>query len=141
MIKTLATDMKLDTAGAQRVLDLANQQVSEFAKSRVDKWNADREQDVVRIKADPEVGGDKYETAKENASRFLERFDPDKALFNQLKALGAHSALNLFKTFARVGAAMREDGVVLPSGDGGGPPADPKKALQSQMYTQMNTKK
>ncbi len=80
---------------AQQALALETQKIA---------WKAE-------VMADAEIGGDKHDAAMAQAARAVTQFVPDelKALFDQT-GIGNHPAL--VKAFVKIGALLKEDGVV-----------------------------
>lgn len=69
--------------------------------ARVEAWNAE-------IKADKEVGGDKFDASLRGAQKVLARFG-DEQLRADLEASGYGSHPGLFRTLARISAAISDD--------------------------------
>lgn len=90
---------------------------------------------IAEAKADPEIGGDKFEESAEMAKRVAKRFGTEKffeALNNPKNPWGNHP--ELIRTFARIGRAMEPDKLVMP-GKAGTPP----KSLADRIYADEKT--
>lgn len=131
----LAGELKLDSAGAQKVVDLyaglqtQAQQAAEAQFAAADKAWAET------LKKDPDVGGEKYAASVEQARRAVHKFGgPELAKAIDAMGLGNHPAL--FKAFAKVGAAMAEDRIAGATTGGAeqGPPPGSFEHLAAQLY-------
>jgi len=97
--------------------------MQESAKQQQQKWQAD-------VKADPEIGGDKFSVTQRNSQRVLDTFMPngkDEAgnavihpLRNMLRETGFGDHPEVVKFLNRVGSAMAEDKPMVGAGGGGG---------------------
>lgn len=90
---------------------------------------AERHAIVEAVRADPEIGGPKFDSSIAHASKALARFG-SPALMEALTKANADNHPEVIRMFARVGAALNESGFVPggPAG-GGGKPAQPATTL------------
>lgn len=116
-VEALAREAGLSNEHAQKLLDAREAAVSghlaklgEEHAARIETWNTE-------LKADPEVGGAKFEASLRGAEKVLAKFG-DEQLRKDLEASGYGSHPGLFKMLARVSAAISED-VFEPAGNAG----------------------
>jgi hypothetical protein len=120
----------LTQAAAQDLLDLhlaiVQQSVADHAET-VSAW-------AEAVKADPEIGGGKYDDSLVAARAAISKFGDDelKAFFNQT-GIGNHPALVRFA--AKIGRAVREAGFT--AARAAGQPVDEEKAALQKMYPKM----
>jgi len=117
-----AKELKLTPEQAQSELNRESEllktyvegQQAQLAKT-VDTW-------VEEAKKDPEIGGDGFVKSAEIAKRVVNRFGTEefKKALNDT-GLGNHP--ELIRVLTRIGRAMTEDQLILPSGQGKGPRA------------------
>jgi hypothetical protein len=103
-VATFAKEHKLSEAQAQALLDrslAAEKELETGWAQQLKTWEAD-------LKADPEIGGQKFEAAKANVQRFMARFG-DKALEELLNKTGLGVHKDLFRVLSKAGEAMGED--------------------------------
>lgn len=112
--KATAKELGLDSAKAQKVLDL-------YVKAQTDaqqKWIAEVEGWRQQVKADPEVGGQNFEASNAKARRWIAKYgSPEMAeVFN---STGAGNHLSVFRAISRAGGDLAEDSVAGATGGGG----------------------
>lgn len=114
--KSLAKEANLSQVQAQKLVDLASQQVSKVLTGYQEQANARIAQWAEQAKADPEVGGPKYAENVQVALEAVSKFgDPElKQAFEEF-GLGNHPAF--IRAFHRIGKAMGESGFVHGRGD------------------------
>lgn len=125
---TLAKEMDLPQAQAQKFLDLAASQVVDAAAAQEAAFNEVRTGWVNELKADKEFGGAKFDTTIEAANKAYARFGSAELVEFLDKGYGDNPAL--VKAFARINAAISED---TTEGDGK-PPAQTVKTAAQRMY-------
>lgn len=114
---TLAKELNLSQANAQRLVDLAVKNGENDDKLRQEAWAKQRETWVKEIKADPEIGGQKLNETVQYAKRALKEFGNLKLMeYLDNSGLGDHP--ELVRVFAKIGQKMSDDKVVdgKPSG-------------------------
>lgn len=132
----LAGELKLDSAGAQKVVDLYASMASEQNKAAEAQFAAANKAWAETIKKDPEIGGEKLPASLEAARRAVHKFGgPDLAKAIDAMGLGNHPVL--VKAFAKVGLAMAEDRIAgaTTGGAEAGPPEGSFERLAAQLYT------
>lgn len=132
----LAGELKLDSAGAQKVVDLYAGLQTQAQKAAEAQFAAADKAWAETIKKDPEIGGEKLSASLENARRAVHKFGgPDLAKALDAMGIGNHPVL--VKAFAKVGAAMAEDRIAgaTTGGAEAGPPPGSFEHLAAQLYT------
>jgi len=109
----LAKELGLNNEQAQKLADFE----AKLVQRRYESYNQMTQEWVATAKKDKEYGGDKWEASVETAQRALNTFGtPElKTALNQYK-LGNHP--ELIRLMVRIGNNMKEDGMVLPGGQG-----------------------
>jgi hypothetical protein len=126
--KTIAKELNLPQAAAQKLVDL-NAKV-EVARAQqiaatVQGWEA-------TAKADPEIGGDKFDENMAVVAKARDQFStPEFVKFLSDTKLGSHP--EMLRAFYRIGKAISEDGFVP-----GRPGNNAGKSLAQTMYPNMN---
>lgn len=109
------TDEKLDPqARGQKLLDLYTNTVKDIHKAQVDAWNSTNEKWVNEVKADPEIGGAKFESTKTTIAKAIDSLGPELSVsFRQgLDATGAGNHPAIWKGLAKMAALLTEGGHV-----------------------------
>lgn len=110
--KTLAKDLKLDGAGAQKFVDMyAGWQKAE-ADAFAARHEANQKQLLEALESDKELGGKNLPGTQQNVGRARARFFPDGSPFAQLldeTGLGNHP--DVVRVFNAIGKSMAEDKV------------------------------
>ncbi len=111
--KTLAKDLGITQENAQKFVDLQiqmeNNRVAAIEQAIVDQ----SKQWADAVKADKDIGGEKFEKTKEVAIKAVERFGSPE-LRNLLIDSGLGNHPEMVKLFHRIGQSISEDGLVLP---------------------------
>ncbi|KKW38360.1 MAG: hypothetical protein UY85_C0034G0002 [Candidatus Peribacteria bacterium GW2011_GWB1_54_5] len=105
---------------AQKLIDFYTQKViPSFAARGVDVWNKDVQSRVDAITADKEIGGDNLAKTTETVNRVANTFLSAEES-EELKSYSARfgDCPAFLKILTRVGAAMREDKVIIPGAGG-----------------------
>lgn len=125
---TLAKELNLSQAGAQKLVDLAMKHSSADAKAQADAVAASRAGWIETAKADKEYGGAEFDKNGAVAVSAIQRFGTPalKALLDE-SGLGDHPEMIRFAW--RVGRAIAEDSHVAGGGDGGA-----KRSLEQVAY-------
>lgn len=123
---TIAKELKLDQATAQKLADIAakqqQRQVEEHTKL-VESW-------VEQVKSDKDIGGDKLEENLGIARKALETFGTPE-LRDVLNASGLGNHPEVIRAFVKAGKAISEDRFV--TGAAKGNDTDPAKKLFPNM--------
>lgn len=124
----VARELGMSQENAQKVIDLySNLQQLQVKNSQL-AINEERDKNIALVKADPELGGEKYDSNIKSAIKVINRFG-SKELVDVLNNTGIGNSPHLIRLFVRVGKAMGEDAFV-DKGDGGGAGAAPKTLAQ-----------
>lgn len=123
-LKTLAKEMNLPQAQAQKIVDLG----VKLQQKQADAWQAQMEKWVGEVKADKDIGGEKLAENLGIARKAIDSFGPPelKELLNS-SGLGNHPVL--IKTFLNIGKAISEDSFVTANKNAG-----TKQSLESRLY-------
>jgi len=123
----------LSPAVAQQALELADQEVVAYRNQQKETFQTlATETWVTQLKADPAYGGEKFAQTQEHCRRAGERFlEPADREELNTSGLGNHPML--VKMFARIGAAMKNDGFVN-GGAGDGGRDNSLEGIASRMY-------
>lgn len=123
---TIAKELKLDQAAAQKLADIAAKQ----AQRQVDAHLALVESWVDQVKTDKDIGGDKLDENLGIARKALETFGTPE-LRDVLNASGLGNHPEVIKAFVKAGKAISEDKFV--AGAAKGADSDPAKKLFPNM--------
>lgn len=114
---SIAKELKLDQAGAQKVADVAvkmAQRQLEAHAVQVQGW-------VESAKSDKEFGGEKFDENLATAKKALDTFG-SPALRKVLDETGLTNHPDMIRAFWKIGQAISEDGKVMTAGSGATPP-------------------
>jgi hypothetical protein len=123
---TIAKELKLDQAAAQKLADIAAKQAQRQVEAHtklVESW-------VEQVKTDKDIGGDKLDENLGIARKALETFGTPE-LRDVLNASGLGNHPEVIKAFVKAGKAISEDKFV--AGAPKGSDADPAKKLFPNM--------
>ncbi|WP_199636984.1 peptidase [Serratia sp. PAMC26656] len=113
VFEPIAKELGLTQEQAQKLVDIypqIQQQQAEVWSKQVADWGE-------QVKADKEIGGDKFNASVGAAQRALDQFgNPELREYLQASGLGNHPALVRF--CAKVGKSMAEDSFVVPNQGG-----------------------
>lgn len=113
VFEPIAKELGLTQEQAQKLVDIypqIQQQQAEAWSKQVADWGE-------QVKADKEIGGDKFEVSVGLAQRALDQFgNPELREYLNASGLGNHPALVRF--CAKVGKSMAEDSFVVPNQGG-----------------------
>lgn len=134
--KGLARELGLTPEAAQKLVERDNQLLSGFVDKNKQEWAQQTAQWAEQIKADKELGGEKFSATVTSARTALDRFaSPEfKRMLNET-GYGNHP--ELVRLFANIGKAMREDGRMAQQA--GAPPAK-EKTMAELFYPNMAKK-
>jgi DNA-binding protein H-NS len=119
---TIAKELKLDQAAAQKLADIAAKQAQRQVEAHtrlVESW-------VESVKADKDIGGDKLEENLGIARKALDAFGTPE-LRDVLNASGLGNHPEVIKAFVKAGKAISEDRFV--AGSAKGADTDPAKKM------------
>jgi hypothetical protein len=107
----------------QKLLDVYQTAVKAGREAQIEAWKSTNDQWVKDVKADPEIGGAKFESTKASISRAIDSLGPaDAASFRQgLDATGAGNHPAIWKGLAKMAAVLTEGGHVQGSPSKGSP--------------------
>lgn len=109
--KPIAKEAGLDQANAQKFIDLYAQAVTDATESQQKVW-ADTQNDWVnQAKADPEIGGAKFESNLGDAKRALKQFGTPE-LDEAMALTGAGNHPEFIRLMSKVGKAISEDAMI-----------------------------
>ncbi len=109
------SDAKLDPqAKGQKLIDLYTTAVKGIQQQQQDVWKSTNEGWVTAVKADPEIGGAKFEPTKATIARAIDSLGPELSVaFRQgLDATGAGNHPAIWKGLAKMAALLTEGGHV-----------------------------
>lgn len=118
------TDDKLDPqAKGQKLIDLYKDAVAGMRQQQQDVWKTTNDGWVAAVKADPEIGGAKFEPTKTSIARAIDSLGPELSVaFRQgLDATGAGNHPAIWKGLAKMAALLTEGGHVSGSPPSGTP--------------------
>lgn len=124
-------DPKLDAqARGQKLIDLYKDAVTGIRQSQVDTWTKTNEGWVAAVKADPDIGGAKFDGVKTSIAKAIDSLGPELSVaFRQgLDATGAGNHPAIWKGLAKMAALLTEGGHVT------GNPASGKPDLATAFF-------
>lgn len=113
--KPLAQEIGLDSAKAQKVVDLYIEAQNGFASKAEAAWNETKEKWREAVKQDPEIGGAKFNETVAMARRAIDKFG-GPALKQVLNDLGIGNHPEVVRFAYRIGKAISEDSVAGAAG-------------------------
>ncbi len=125
------SDAKLDPqARGQKLIDLYTEQVKGIRQAQVDAWTTTNKAWVDAVKADPEIGGVKFEPTKTVIAKAIDSLGPELSVaFRQgLDVTGAGNHPAIWKGLAKMATLLTEGGHVA------GNPASGKPDLASTFF-------
>jgi hypothetical protein len=136
---TLFTQLDVDaTAAEAKAMQLTQQQAQALLQVRSDSLRAQADTYLAETKADPEVGGAKFETSVADAVRGRDALFPPGSkgadlIRHLLDVTGFGNHVEFIRGFARIGRSAREDRA---PGGGGGAVAPPNETLEQRAARQ-----
>ncbi len=103
----------LSNDAAQALLDREHKAVEKYNKAQLEEFETTRNVWVDEIKADKEIGGDKFNESVEMSRRVIERFGTED-FKSVLEETGWGNNPEVVRIFSRIGASMSEDQFVMP---------------------------
>ena len=107
----LAKGLSLSQEDAQKLIDIASENVSGVVKAQSEAWTKTRDQWVTEIKADKDFGGSKFDETVERAQRTLKAYGSEK-LLSFLDSTGYGDNPDIIRMLARIDKAVSEDKTV-----------------------------
>jgi hypothetical protein len=121
-VKSFAKEHELDAETAQKILDRENALVASLKQAEQEQYDQQITAWVSDVKADPEIGGDKFVESCEHARRALTKFG-SPSLIKTLNETGYGNNPEVVRLLSRIG---REIGQATLKGGNGDPPAKTK---------------
>lgn len=120
----LSDDKVTPQERGQKLLTLYQDAVKSMRDQQVQLWNTTNENWVKEVKADPEIGGAKFEGVKTSISKAIDQLGPELSVaFRQgLDATGAGNHPAIWKGLAKMAALLTEGGHVNGNPPNGGQP-------------------
>lgn len=109
--KTLAGELKLDQAGAQKLVDLYTKSAMEAANAPYKLWEETQANWQKEVKADPEIGGANTATTFSNIAKLIDRFGGKEAaaIRGAFEFTGSGNNPEVIRFLARVGKVFAEN--------------------------------
>jgi len=127
-VASFAKEKGLTQDEAQAILERESAVLASYVDSQKQELAQKQKEWVESIKTDKEIGGDGFNKTIEMAKRVVDRFATD-SLKKALNDSGLGNHPELVRFVARIGKAMSEDQLILPSAQTGG-----KKSMEDVFY-------
>lgn len=114
--KNAAFDLGVEPEKAQKLIDTVAPKMKEALEGPYNLWADTQVKWVAEIKADPELGGAKFDANIANAAIALDKFgtpEEGRKLRAALAFTGAGNCPEIFRWMTRVGAMFKEGGPVV----------------------------
>jgi len=140
--KGLAKELDLTQEEAQKLLDFGGGKLRAQLEAPYKVWNEMQAKWQAEVKADPEIGGTKYDESVKTAALvfqpgesnpFVKTAAEETALRQALLTTGAGNNPAMVKLFVKIGTLLKEPGSLQ-----GGPVKDTADALLKKMYPTMD---
>ena len=140
--KGLAKELDLTQEQAQKLLDFGGGKLRAQIEAPYKLWAETQAKWQAEVKADPEIGGTKFEQSVKDAALvfvpgesnpFVKSEAEAKALREALNMTGAGNNPAMVKFFVKIGTLLKEPGTLS-----GGPVKDSRETLLAKMYPTMN---
>jgi hypothetical protein len=116
-ISQYAKEQGFSQEQAQKHLERENAVLAEYVSKQQEDFKAQTQSWVEQVKADKEIGGEKFQENMEYATRAFERFaTPEFAKVVKESGFGNHPGL--VRTFFKIGQAMKDDRMINPPAHG-----------------------
>lgn len=106
--QSLFAEARLSQPQAQKLVDLYAGKMNELVQRQISAAESRQKAWVAEVKADPELGGRRFEAARAAARKAMSRFGTPE-LGRTLDELWVGNNPQLFRFFVRVGQAISED--------------------------------
>jgi hypothetical protein len=133
----LARELGLKPEGAQKLLDLSDKFQVAQQKAAVQAAQVARGKDLASLRADPVLGGEKFDAALRTANKVIDRFGTPE-MKQYLAATLQDANPHFFKLFHSIGLAMQDDRIADGAGLGGG---KTQKAGFASLYNHPTSKR
>ncbi len=127
-LQTMAKELKLDSNGATKLLELSRHSQAEQVQKHnklMDAWKNE-------ILKDKDMGGASFNSTVSYAKAGLAKFDPENQLFNLLEQTGYGNNPHVIRFLAAIGRSHAEDKVVL------GSPSKTESPRHERLYGKYN---
>jgi hypothetical protein len=140
--KSFAKEQDLTQEQAQKVIEFGGAKIKAMTEAPYKLWAETQTKWQAEVKADPEIGGTKYEESVKTAALvfqpgeanpFVKSDAEAKALKDALNMTGAGNNPVMVKLFVKMGAMLKEPGSLS-----GGPLKDSADSLLAKMYPTMS---
>jgi hypothetical protein len=140
--KAIAKELDLTQEQAQKLLDFGGEKLRAQIEAPYKLWHETQAKWQAKVKADPDIGGTKYEQSIKDAAQvfvpgesnpFVKSDAEAKALREALNMTGAGNNPAMVKFFVKIGALLKEPGSLS-----GRPVKDTQQSLLSKMYPTMD---
>ena len=128
-LKGLAKEFNLPQDAAQKLADLGVKHGQTLAQQQVDALQTARETWAKEVKADVEIGGEKFEASMVAAKKAVDTF-ADAELKKLLNETGLGNHPSMVRVFAKIGQAISNDRFV----GGRGAQSSTQKSLADKLY-------
>ena len=120
----------------QKLLDLYTKQIKESSEASVNAWNDMQKDWIGKVKADPDIGGAKFEPTKQTISKAIDGLGTQLAaeVRQALDVTGAGNNPAIWKAFAKWASMLTEGGHVAGS-PAASAPADAKAFFPNSNMT------
>jgi hypothetical protein len=140
--KGLAKELDLTQEQAQKLLDFGGGKLRAQIEAPYKLWAETQAKWQAEVKADPEIGGTKFEQSIKDAAQVFVPGDSNPFVKDEAEAKSLRDALNMtgagnnpaiVKLFVKIGTLLKEPGSLS-----GGPVKDTQDTLLAKMYPTMN---
>lgn len=111
--KAFAKEKNLSQKDAQALVDMQTGLMQQVAKDSLAAWNKDfqtmRAGWLTKAKADPEIGGTKYDETVADSKAFIKAFNPSKEFQQMLIMTGVGDHPEFMRLTAKAGKALKDD--------------------------------
>lgn len=135
--KPIAKELGLDSAKAQRLIDLAVKMQNRWVEKGQEHYTNTNKQWVEQVKADKDVGGAKFKDSVGAARSAIKHFGGPE-LGKAIDELGIGNHPVLFRAFVKIGKALAEDSV---AGEVAGGTRSDEEVQHRKMYPSMYANK
>lgn len=129
--KAMLGPLKVPQDVAQKFVDMHIAQLKDAIDAPYKAWKDLQTEWVGKIKADPELGGAKFDEVSSTVAKVIDHIagKDAKALRGALDMTGAGNNPEMYRFIARVGKILTEGGIVLGGGPGEPNPKNPAETL------------
>jgi hypothetical protein len=141
--KGLAKELDLTQEQAQKLLEFGGEKIKAMAEAPSKLWAETQAKWQAEVKADPEIGGTKFQDSVKTAALVFEPGESNPFVSSAEEAVGLRNALNatgagnnpaIVKLFVKMGSILKE-----PAGLAGKPVAATRASLLDKMYPTMKS--